>query len=103
MAYSNHKIIPVPRTALLQGHYRTHCGAFVEQSNLEHYFFWLNLLSKVSPVVQSSEWIATPVPRPIAGISANHKSHAVIASLVKIIKECGLVKLREDLVSDIMH
>ena len=35
-------------------HYRTHCRAFVEQSTLEHQFLWLNLLSMVSPVVQSS-------------------------------------------------
>ena len=46
MAYSNHKIIPVPRTALLQGHYRTHRGAFVEQSNLEHYFFLVKFAFK---------------------------------------------------------
>ena len=36
--YSNHIIIPVPGAALLQGHYRTHCGAFVEQSTLEQIF-----------------------------------------------------------------
>ena len=36
---------------LLQGHYRTQGGAFVEQSNHGTLIF---LLSKVSPVVQSS-------------------------------------------------
>ena len=40
---------------LLQGHYRTQGGAFVEQSNLDQTLIFL--LSKVSSVVQSSEWI----------------------------------------------
>ena len=39
--------MPILRAALLQGHYRTHCGAFVEQSTLK-------MLSKVSPVQYSS-------------------------------------------------
>ena len=48
-AYSNHIIIPVPRAPLLQGHYRTHRGAFVGIYP-RTLIFW----SKVSPVVQSS-------------------------------------------------
>ena len=47
-------ILTITSSQLLQGHYRTQSGAFVEQSNLEHQLFWLNLLSKVSLVFQSS-------------------------------------------------
>ena len=53
-------ILTITSSQLLQGHYRTQSGAFVEQSNLEHQFSVLVKFAfkgQSSIPVQSCEWI----------------------------------------------